>query len=419
MGSKAESPRNFTNTMRFWHTLPLLAILLMVYISLAVGFALRIPEWQPYDEPWHFTYIDKLAREKRMPTVEESTEVHQPPLYYALMSLTISKRTPYSGICTRLRLSSLIFGVFTLGVIFFTLKKLSICGFHAALITLIVMNIPALIACLSSITNDSAAVLFSALSFLALVHARGKTSSSWHILLGFVAALAMLSKATCLFLVPTIFLFYLLEKTPLKKRFADAAVCFATIGALAGWWYVRNLLLYGDPTGSGEVLKLFEKNTANLLLPREFIRWNALLFHDFWNFQNFLRNKAPGYPSAIDYFQLALSVLPFIGIALYILRKKTLRVATPIGWVFAIAVFSLWLEIYVNSFRVYMPTGRFLFPALLPMFYLWYRGMELAIPLKARTAFFCLAAAVMFAFNIYLLAAVLPPLPPMPFTAPF
>ncbi|MEW6200634.1 MAG: glycosyltransferase family 39 protein [bacterium] len=411
----------------------LLAILLTVYIFLTIGFALRIPEWQPYDEPWHFTYIDKLAREKRMPTVQESTEVHQPPLYYAIMSLTVSKSTPYDGINARLRLTSLILGVFTLAAIFFAMIKLLNCDLHAALVTLIIMNIPTLIACFSSITNDSAAALFGALAFLTLVHARGKTSLAPHILSGLFAALAMLSKATCLFLIPTILLFYLLENAPLKKRLSTAAACLAAIGAAAGWWYLRNLIIYGDPTGSGEVLQMFEKNTANLLLPQEFIRWNALLFHDFWNFQNFLRNKVPGYPSAADYFQLALSVLPLIGGALYFVRNKTLHLycrggfetrpyfsaVTSIGWVFSAALLFLWLEIFINSFRVYMPTGRFLFPALVPIFYLWYRGVEFALPKKAMTVLLVVAATASLAFNIYLLTVVLPPLAPMPFSAPF
>ena len=85
----------------------------------------------------------------------------------------------------------------------------------------------------------------------------------------------------------------------------------------------------------------------------------------------------------------------------------------------AAALVVLWLAVFGNSFRIYMPTGRFFLSALVPIGYLWYRGFESLFPPRTRTAALALMGLVLFAYNLYLIFHVFPPLPPMPFDAPF
>lgn len=393
-------------------------LLVAACFALFVAYAYLIPNWQPYDEPLHYNYIAILATEHRMPTGHETTEAHQPPLYYRLMALGLHGDPNRESVCLDMRVVSSLFGLFAVLAVFAALKTLLADSRGAALLTFAAFNIPALLACLASITNDSAAVLLVSVAFLAMVRARGRTGAIPHILLGAFCGLALLSKGTCLFLVPVILLFYALDVAPLKSRIRNCVLCFAAVAAVAGWWYIPNIIRYGDPTGSGAMLKFFPRNRANLLDPREAVRWAALLFDHFWNFKDYLRDYVPNYPFSIRVFQLILSLVPVLAVVA-LARKRSLRSVTPFAWVSLFSLLVLVAEMYANSFRVYMPTGRFIFPAIVPLAFLWRRGLGALLPEKHAALVTLLAAAALLVFNIYLLAAVISPLPPMPMKPPF
>ena len=62
----------------------LLAVVLLLFLTLAVWYSVTIPLGEAPDEVPHFTYVRYLARYGRLPTTEEEHEAFQPPLYYAL-----------------------------------------------------------------------------------------------------------------------------------------------------------------------------------------------------------------------------------------------------------------------------------------------------------------------------------------------
>jgi hypothetical protein len=84
------------------------------------------------------------------------------------------------------------------------------------------------------------------------------------VLLGIVLGLAALTKLTGLGLLPLAGL-ALLWAAWRRRAFgwlaAHGALAFGLAAILAGWWYVRNQILYGDPTGLSIFLKIV--NTRN------------------------------------------------------------------------------------------------------------------------------------------------------------
>jgi hypothetical protein len=126
-----------------------------------------------------------------------------------------------------------------------------------------------------SVNNDNLVVPISSLALLMLLrllrHEERSPAAQWrstvgrYLLLGFVLGLAALTKASSLSLALLTALVVTLRA--LRRRPEGAAAAwnefltggFATLLPLlgvAGWWYLRNLRLYGDPTGLNAFIQI-------------------------------------------------------------------------------------------------------------------------------------------------------------------
>jgi 4-amino-4-deoxy-L-arabinose transferase-like glycosyltransferase len=123
--------------------------------------------------------------------------------------------------------------------------------------------VPALIACTpmfafisGSVNNDNAAVLFSTIGLwwaLRLMRTEALTARNAAIA-GLITGLGALSKSSALGLIGLFGLAALLTFRRDMRRFvmrfiSFAAVMLAVALAISGWWFVRNLVLYGDLLG--------------------------------------------------------------------------------------------------------------------------------------------------------------------------
>ena len=110
----------------------------------------------------------------------------------------------------------------------------------------------------SVLNNDNAAVLFSTVGLwwaLRLMRRRDLSVRS-AVIAGVIAGLGALSKTSALGLIGLFGLAALLAgfrdpeaKIPLGRRGVWVAVLCACAAVVAGWWYVRNVVLYGDVLG--------------------------------------------------------------------------------------------------------------------------------------------------------------------------
>jgi 4-amino-4-deoxy-L-arabinose transferase-like glycosyltransferase len=257
-----------------------LGLIILVYIGLNLTYNFITPIWEVPDELHHFQYIQYMAKNYRLPPLSLEpaklpfpTAFH-PPLYYFLLSpfaknvankpisFTVNppgakcffsheseaERFPYQGIpkiVHLLRLFSLVIGIL---VIFITYKLTLEIFPHKNSIALsasaITAFIPQFIFMTAGLNNENLAILFCSLSIFLLVKLLKNLSASWgnYLALGITLSLSFLSKTSSLFLLPPTCIFLLW-----KKRFKGVFVVLGTILLLAGWWYFRNWILYGDP----------------------------------------------------------------------------------------------------------------------------------------------------------------------------
>ncbi len=126
----------------------------------------------------------------------------------------------------------------------------------------------------ASVNNDTLVTLLSSIALLMLVRLvqRGATPGQL-VLLGVVIGLACLAKLGALGLLPLAALAIalrafapssegpaaggeVLRRARLRWAVGAAALIFLPALAVAGWWYLRNLRLYGDVTGLNAMLEI-------------------------------------------------------------------------------------------------------------------------------------------------------------------
>ncbi len=108
---------------------------------------------------------------------------------------------------------------------------------------------PQFIATSASVSNDSLANLLFALSYaLGLAVRRRSTARGW-LALGALAGLALLTKQSGLMLLALGVIMAAWREEDRRLRLRDALLFVGMALATGGWWYVRNAVLYGDPSG--------------------------------------------------------------------------------------------------------------------------------------------------------------------------
>lgn len=316
----------------------LLAAILLLFVVLATWYSLAIPLGEAPDEVPHFTYVRYLARHGRLPTTTEEHEAFQPPLYYALGAAltfwvedeadapfavrhnaqydaadprapknlllhTADEAWPFRGWALAwhlVRLLSIALGATTVWAIY----KLGSQLFPAR------RSIPLAMAGLVAFTpqflflsavanNDNAATTFTALvlwQVAAVLHDRRRF---WQraVLLGLLSGLGLLSKASLAALLPVVGL--ALPVAALRHHRASGAgqgpvsrsalgtsvlalgVTAAVAATVAGWYFVRNWLLYGDPLAWSFVLQTNALREGPLTA--DVLAWLARgVFRSFW-----------------------------------------------------------------------------------------------------------------------------------------
>jgi hypothetical protein len=276
----------------------LLTALLLLYAILATWYSLVIPLGEAPDEVDHYRVIRYLAQHRRLPITEEEHEAVQPPLYYvagAALTFWIPDHVPFATLANAdfdlgdplaprnlllhpaseawpfegwalawhlARLVSVVLGavavwaVFHLGQVLFPTRPeigLVMAAFTAFTPQFLFMT--------AVVSNDNAATAMSALVLwrVAVLLRRNTLRVRQLALLGLLLGLGLLSKSNLIVLVPVVGLAILITWWSQQARRAGELVrawllTFVLAGLLAGWYYVRNWIAFGDPLGFSFVL---------------------------------------------------------------------------------------------------------------------------------------------------------------------
>jgi len=415
---------------RFW-----LLTIIAAFLVLGVTYSVTVPLFESPDEIWHFAFADHLAKGGGLPVFAEKKsaflrEGGQPPLYYAAVALAIlpldrddfpnwvrfnashpavtrgatsdtpnifihtaREDPPWTGSVLAVhvaRLISLLFGaltvvgIYVVGRIVTGREDLALLG--AALIAFT----PQFVFMCSSVNNDSlaaATATWVGVAALQISNVEAQISKRYAIGAGIILGLGLLSKLGGLVLLPLVGLAFLIRwfrrRSHLKFRvragcaeirYLILKVClvFGIAFLISGWWFARNIALYGDPLGWSVWLSDIGVRTPTPAVWQLAPELPAL-FRTYWA-------DLPGFPlSGPIYVALAaVTLVAVVGLFKSLisnLQSPISDLRLPTSDLFDIwnLIFLLaWLGAVAVSVLRYMQAtpaaqGRLLFPALAPI----------------------------------------------------
>lgn len=379
----------------------LFAGIALLYLLLASLYHVAVPLGEAPDEPGHIRYVLFLASEQRLPVQRQPYETsdvpgegHQPPLAYLLATpaalwLPAEQRTlyltanpqftwsggtdtaafmrasnqypPWQGVTLAWHLArgfSTLWGLVTLACIWGIARTLAPDDvWLAVLATTLTATLPQFLFTSVIVTNDALLIALAAAILWGCVALLANPTPPPHplrliALLGLLCGLAMLTKQSALLLLP------IAAWSIWRVGYMRGVLLWATlIVGVAGWWYLRNLGLYGDPMG----LQSFRSTYAT-----DPMRWSdgqawgsALwqLLRSSWAFFGWINLPAPVW---VYVLYALVSVVAGAG---WLLRRHPL----PVAWlpVLFLPLLALaWLLSFAAVAGLVAWQGRLIFPAL-------------------------------------------------------
>lgn len=385
---------------------PLLALALVCHVAFATAYAWTTPSFEGPDENSHYEYAQHVANAgqlplapglvaaRGLPQTEGAVLAHHPPLYYALLAtglvLTGTDDTVFGpllngkfgdaasaarhlrflhgggepGLLLGLRLLSVLLGA--LSIVCVHRLGRACCAQQprvADLAALLVACLPMWSFLHGVLNSDVLATALSCAVLAVLVPAAAAERFSIRrgLVLGALLGLALLTKLTTLFLVPLAAV--VLVSVALRTvAVPAAAITFGSMLAIAGWWFVHNAVVYGDP------LALAAHDAAFQPIPPEY-RWP--FFRD-----TFVHDVLTSVLGRFGWFSLPPPpVLVWIGAGATIAavvglvraqRERDGRHAVRPLWLLVLACSLVFAGTAHFNWKAPQPQARLLFPAIGP-----------------------------------------------------
>ncbi|MFI5266250.1 MAG: glycosyltransferase family 39 protein [Chloroflexota bacterium] len=408
---------------------PAVVATLALYLVLALIYNSATPIFEASDEFRHYLTIRYLVLNHSLPIIQSSDdpfapwqEAGQPPLYYlagAVLSAWVDTSNlpqiidfnphaqagvpstspdsknlfvhsaaedfPYHGVslATHLvRLFSILLGAATV-YLTYRLARTVAPNFPAVavLATALVAFNPQFLFVSASVDNDNLITLASTAALLLMAQmALGALSRRRLWLLSGTLGVAMLSKLSGLGLPPLAAIVVGAQslKTGGWGKTLERLLALATIPvALTGWWFVRNWLVYGEPTGLRTWADLVTTRTADAA---KLLSEAPGLFFSYWAVFGAFDIQADAWVYAV---YLALSVAGVVGL---IAGRRRLPAS---GAVFVLVCwFAIELIALVRwTMTISASTGRLLFPAIAAASVLLALGLLTPLPERGQAPF--------------------------------
>jgi 4-amino-4-deoxy-L-arabinose transferase-like glycosyltransferase len=407
----------------------MLSLLLLAFIVLALAFSVVDPLFEPPDELPHYRYIRDLIETHRLPVLElggGQLQSHQPPLYYLLGAgliwwlpsndlnpwftrkndfwayasgpeehynknqyLHCDEAFPYKGIALGVhlvRLLSVLLGAVSVWITYRIGRELwptspELAWGGASLVAFT----PMFLFISGAINNDTPVTTLSAATlWLCILTLRQGFTLKKDLLLGLILGAAILTKISALALLPIVG-FTLIARAKLHQEpsglWKSASIILAILVISTGWWFVRNWLLYGDPTAITRTLKVWHERPEGPNVQAA-IKQLDYAWSSFWG--RFGYGQIP-LPNAIyDGFR-ALTAVSACGLIVAFLKKtihRALSAQMLSDGILVIAFPALFLVamFYYMSVSLTGSNGRYLFPALPAIGLLLVRGLVEWVP---------------------------------------
>jgi 4-amino-4-deoxy-L-arabinose transferase-like glycosyltransferase len=411
-------------------------LILLGHIGLGAAYGLYEPLFESPDEQGHYLYVRWLQNHRTLPvqtTNFDAARAHHPPGYFLIGALVSGwvrvegepdaihmqpnpkfafrptdpfndnkavyvhngpeERFPYSGqalVVHLVRLASLLFS--SLAVVFtYAAARQTRPGDDAfALLAAGLVAFNPMVLFMSGLVNNDAAALATgaALVYLLAHYSRvGFTPKRWAAV-GAAWGMGLLLKSSALVLAAPIGVVFVLEARRVRspmRWLSDAAAFGLPPLLMAGWWFVRNLRLYGDLTGNAAVAM-----AGGRLLPEE--RFVGLPGNVAWLFKGVVGCGPLGpfslcYPGWVYTVAALLCLATVGGLVRAVMHRPALSALDRQIWlthaVNVLAVLGAML-VYATTLRNAW-SGRLLFPAYASGAVLMSAGILISWPARWRT----------------------------------
>jgi len=396
-----------------------LLLIWLIYLTLGVVYNMSLPLFEAPDEVTHFRFVSWLATERRLPDMVADLaavghQVWQPPLYYALVAPfvigidrsdlysvspfnehwragaginvfnhTRSEDFPYQKTTLAVhvtRLLSTLLGSLAL-ISTYGLARL-IAPSTAVLSTALVAFNPQFLFISAAVSNDVLVASLGGLAIWFLVWLLFQPGLRfWHfVALGCLWGLLTLAKLSGLAFGVVILVGLGLiawQRRTWTTVLIGGSVALLTAVLIAGWWFVRNWLNYGDPLAWQQLM--------HPLAP--LIRTNPISWVETFQYAAFLRKSywamfGHGIRAPESFYWFVLGVMTLSGVGLLVWlgkngRRQWLQPRTQ-----AILLLIIWSGIIFISLLRWMrllrdtDQGRLLFPAIVSLAVLMALGLK-------------------------------------------
>ncbi len=448
-------------------------LILFAFVLVSLPYAFAAPVFEKSDEVMHFAFIHHLANGGGLPvqTLESreapwAQEGSQPPLYYALAALVVrlfdtddfdAQRLPNASplydpyapgnknvliitpekrafayrdttlAAVVLRLLGILPGCLTVWLTFGIAQAVTNSRRTAAVAMSLTAFNPMFLTVATAVSNDGLVIMLTTAALYVLIRAlAGGATVQRALAFGVLAGLASLTKVSGGLLLPlagAMLIAPSASPTSARRRPGRLKLIIAVAIPwllIAGWWYTRNLVLYGEPTGTTMMASIAHPRALSLfeaLAEFEGLRLSYLAVFGHFN--------VPADDLVYLAFD-ALLIACLVGLIAHVVRRR--RGVDPGYWLMVGALSAHAALTYAALVRWTMMTpasqGRLLFPSIAALSTLMAIGLcELAqlglaigkhrvapfvaLPAAACGGLFVLAAAAPFR---YVIPAYTPPL---------
>ncbi|MFN8532329.1 MAG: DUF2142 domain-containing protein [Dehalococcoidia bacterium] len=405
-----------------------LTLLAVGFAALAALTSAAIPLYEAPDETIHLDYVFALRQGSGLPvmtgdpaTTVGGQEAFHPPLYYAVAALLALPADPtgyreaqrinwYQQFDRRqagnanvvihgaeppgpslaihlARLASVLFGTATIVFSGLAAREAGLGDGLALLTSAFVAAVPQFVFVSAVANADSAAIAAStATLYLALRLLARPVTNLGVVVLGAAGGLAAMTKVSGALsgalALGALILARRIQRTR-RPLLTDLALLAAPAALITGWWFARNVLLYGDPLGWNQMLILIDAIVRRDPSPSEILAETVKLRESSWALFGW---GNVGLPDWAYFLFDAVVLLGLVGWGWRLLRRpvdwRDGRTPLPtaalllVGW---IAVYALFLArwIVVNE---HGGQGRLWFPAIAAFSILLLSGLAALVP---------------------------------------
>jgi 4-amino-4-deoxy-L-arabinose transferase-like glycosyltransferase len=383
-----------------------LLIILCVFFVLALIYAWATPPLESSDELWHAGMVDQLADTWTLPVQVPGIETKweqegsQPPLYYTLVAALVSPidRTDFDALRTPNphakagipgdsdnknlvlhdtphpplqgtmlavyigRLVSIALGIMTIIAVYNTASTASRDRVAALLAAGLTAFNPMFLFITASVNNDNLVIALDSLILWQTVRMiKDGFQFRRSLLIAALLALAALAKLSGLVLIPVVALaaIYVAWKRGQWRGLVILGVLMiAAWGLLAGWWYARNVQLYGELFGTRTMVAVAGARTEPFTLEtmlREFEGFRV----GYWGWFGAVNITTP---AAFYRVMDMLTLVALVGLALHIRHKLMERQSVVAVGLLALTIFLGAVAVIQWTAQTYASQGRLLFP---------------------------------------------------------